>query len=114
MFGALAMSLSSFTVVMNALRLKAKRIFEPDNKHKAVSPDNINSIGDNKMEKVFSVEGMMCPHCEAHVKKAVMAIPGVVDATASHKESRLTVAYEGELDVALVISAVTEAGYTIK
>ncbi len=116
MFGAAAMSLSSFTVVMNALRLGAKKHFRALKVSRETALNENNSmIGDNKiMEKVFSVEGMMCPHCEAHVKKAVMAIPGVVDAIPSHKESQLIVVYEGDVDFSLVASAVNEAGYSIK
>lgn len=115
MFGAMAMSLSSFTVVMNALRLGAKKHFKV---LKASSDttlnENNNMIGDNsKMEKVFSVEGMMCPHCEAHVVKAVMAIPGVKEAAASHKDGTLKVIYEGALDVALIVGAVADAGYKV-
>lgn len=113
MFGAFAMSLSSFTVVMNALRLRVKKIFKPE--PTINHEENISSTkGDIKMKKSFKVEGMMCPHCEAHVKKSVMAIPGVTDAVASHKESSLVISYEGEVDFELVKSAVREAGYTIE
>ena len=66
------------------------------------------------MEKIFTVEGMMCPHCEAHVKKAVEAIKGVGEVTASHKEGKVTVKLLSEVSDKDIVRAITDAGYTVK
>lgn len=109
MFGAAAMSLSSFCVVTNALRLNFFRIYksktgqkESDSKHK-----------EQKMEKTIKIKGMMCSHCEMHVQKALEALEGVESAIASHeKGSAVVTLKEGaSLDEAKVKSAVEEAGY---
>ncbi|MCH5147453.1 MAG: heavy metal translocating P-type ATPase [Clostridiales bacterium] len=85
MFGAAAMSLSSFCVVMNALRLN---LFNPHNskRDRKVKQNNKNIIKkeQNEMQKTLKIEGMMCGHCEASVKKALEAIPGVISAEVSH------------------------------
>ncbi len=104
MFGALAMSLSSFSVVMNALSLNVQNIFKntkTDKKEK------------KKMIKTFKVDGMMCPHCEAHVKSAVEAIEGVELCEASHKEKRVTVTLKADVADSVIREAVTKAGYTV-
>ena len=102
MFGALAMSLSSFSVVMNALSLNVQNIFG-DNKKKEIKG----------MTKIYNVEGMMCPHCEAHVKAALEAIDGVALCEASHKDKRVTLTLSGEVDDAVIKNAITKAGYTV-
>jgi Cu2+-exporting ATPase len=66
-----------------------------------------------KMEKVYRVEGMMCPHCEARVKKTVEGIAGVESAVASHTEGTVTVVGSGFTDEA-VISAILAQGYEVK
>lgn len=66
------------------------------------------------MEKVYGVEGMMCPHCEAHVKKAVEEIDGVVSCVASHNEAKISVSLSKEVPDESIQKAVTEAGYTFK
>ena len=104
MIGAAAMSLSSLFVVTNALRLNTVNI----KKHKEIKKEKKN------MEKIFRVEGMMCPHCEAHVKKAVEAIKGVAEVTASHKESKVTVKLLSEVSDKDIVKAITDAGYTVK
>ena len=85
MFGAAAMSLSSFCVVMNALRLN---LFNPHKvkRDRKVKQNNKNIIKkeQNEMQKTLKIEGMMCAHCEASVKKALEAIPGVISAEVSH------------------------------
>ena len=101
MFGAMAMSLSSFSVVMNALSLNVQNIF------KKISKEN------KKMSKVFKGSGMMCPHCEAHVKSALEAIDGVESAVASHKEGSVTVTLSKEVSDTVIKDAIVKAGYTV-
>lgn len=106
MFGALAMSLSSFFVVMNALRLnlyksEKSRMHRGGNEPyaediKTENEKGINGTNDRKeekykMKKVIKVEGMMCSHCEGRVKSAVEAIEGVVSAFAKHDDGTVTV-----------------------
>ena len=103
MFGAAAMSLSSFCVVTNALRLnfvKLHPMHTDTNKKEEIS-----------MEKIIKVEGMMCPHCEAHVKKALEVIPGVTAAVASHTAGTATVTLSEDVDVAVLRAAVEAQGY---
>ncbi len=123
MFGAAAMGLSSFCVVSNALRLnglkvhdasKDKPVKDPiDHKiihNEAVQQDNI-SIEKEKREMKIKVNGMMCAHCEAHVKKALEAIDGIESAIASHEENMVTITTSKDVDEALIKEAVIEAGY---
>ena len=116
MFGAAAMSLSSLFVVMNALRLNVKRCFKTmeikDKNSKKYEKSNIFTVKEeNKMEKTFKVEGMMCPHCEAHVKRAVEAISGVESAVASHKDCTVLVKLTSEVSDGEIIGAIEGAGY---
>lgn len=102
MIGALFMSLSSFCVVTNALRLNFIK-FERNKK----------MLFKKKIEgTALEVTGMMCAHCEAHVKKAVEAIEGVTEAIPDHKKNRVTV--KGECDIEAVKNAIKELGYTVK
>ena len=105
MIGALAMSLSSFFVVSNALRLNLMPIRQKEKSNKKEK---------RNMEKTFNVEGMMCPHCEAHVKKALEAVDGVAEATASHVDKKVTVKYSKEVPDSVIIKAITDAGYEVK
>ncbi len=102
MFGATAMSLSSFCVVSNALRLNFFKMHKNKINHK-----------ESKMEKTIEINGMMCQHCEMHVKKALEALEGVESAVASHEQGKATVTLKegSSLDEAAVKNAVTEAGY---
>lgn len=104
MLGAAAMSLSSFCVVSNALRLNLKKI----------KKINFTIEEKEEMTKTIKVEGMMCGHCEAHVKKALEGIEGVKSATASHTEGTAVVELATEVSDDILTSAVTEAGYEVK
>lgn len=112
MFGAAAMSLSSFCVVMNALRLNFANITSPKS-DKKIKEVNIDYTEEFKMTKTIKIDGMMCPHCEATVKKALEAIDGVTSATASHTEKQATVELSKDVDTAVLEQAVVDAGYTI-
>ena len=104
MFGAAAMSLSSFTVCMNALRLNLIRPY--DTKHDKAKSDIRNrlkglEIKNEKeiktMEKTIKIKGMMCGHCEATVKKALEALDGVISADVSHDKGTAVVALEKDV-----------------
>lgn len=119
MFGALAMSLSSFCVVTNALRLNLVNVHSSkhDKKKKAVDI-KLNITADNNKEektviKTIKVEGMMCPHCEAAVKKALEAIDGVKEATASHEKCEAVAELEKDVDLSVLEKAITDAGYKV-
>ena len=112
MFGAAAMSLSSFCVVMNALRLNFVNVTSSKNDRK-IKEVNIDYTEEFKMTKTIKIDGMMCPHCEATVKKALEAIDGVTSATASHTEKQATVELSKDVDTAVLEQAVVDAGYTI-
>ena len=112
MFGAAAMSLSSFCVVMNALRLNFVNITSSKNDRK-IKEVNIDYTEEFKMTKTIKIDGMMCPHCEAAVKKALEAIDGVTSAIASHTEKQATVELSKDVDTAVLEQAVVDAGYTI-
>lgn len=119
MFGALAMSLSSFCVVTNALRLNLVNVHSPkhDKKKKAVDIKLNITAGNNKEEKTVTktikAEGMMCPHCEATVKKALEAIDGVKEATASHEKCEAVAELEKDVDLSVLEKAITDAGYKV-
>lgn len=110
MFGAAAMSLSSFCVVTNALRLNLVKIHS-SKKDRAKHPVDINIKEKTIMTKTIKVEGMMCPHCEAHVKSAFEKLAQVDEATASHTEGTVVLTLNAELDDATAQAVVTEAGY---
>lgn len=112
MFGAAAMSLSSFCVVMNALRLNFVNVTSSKNDRK-IKEVNIDYTEEFKMTKTIKIDGMMCPHCEATVKKALEAIDGVTSAVASHTEKQATVELSKDVDTAVLEQAVVDAGYTI-
>ena len=122
MFGAAAMSLSSFCVVTNALRLNLINIRNPksDKKHhNNINFDDMKIDFDNNVKEVdnmtkeIKIEGMMCGHCEATVKKVLEAIDGVESATASHEENKATVTLSKDVPDAVLDKAVIDAGYTV-
>ena len=123
-YGAAAMSLSSFCVVTNALRLNLFDMYsiKRDRRCKnAVSGEalgalinDINSMQEEKtMTKTVRIEGMMCSHCEAHVKKALEALGGVTGAEVSHEKGTAIVSMTENVDNAVITAAVTDAGYTV-
>lgn len=101
MIGAAAMSLSSFTVCMNALRLNLT----------GVAKENKNRSGD--MKKTVKIEGMMCPHCEANVKKTLEALGNVTSAEVSHKAGTAVLSLSGDVDDAVIKKAVEDKGYKV-
>ncbi len=117
MFGAAAMSLSSFSVVMNALRLNLWRPMfgktgSIENEENKENKEETEEISEMTME--FHVTGMMCPHCEARVKSALEAIDGVASAVPSHKEEKVTVTLNAELHREAIIKAIEDAGYKVE
>ena len=111
MFGAAAMSLSSFCVVTNALRLNLFKIY--DNRKFKSRSKKIKIKEKTTMEKTFKVEGMMCGHCEAHVKKALEALDGVDDARASHETGIVTVTLSCNVSDELLKKTIEEEGYKV-
>ena len=117
MFGAAAMSISSFVVVMNALRLNLFGKGETRNKASSDGgeeiAESIEKIAEKeigKMTVTLKVEGMMCPHCEARVKSVLEAVEGVESAVVSHNDGTAIVSGEA-LDIEALVSVVTNAGY---
>ncbi len=117
MFGAAAMSLSSFCVVTNALRLNLKNIhdFKKDKapRHSVTLPQREESEikEEPTMETILSIEGMMCKHCVAHVEKALSAVPGVETVAVSLEDKNAVVT--GSADPDVLSAAVVEAGYEV-
>lgn len=128
MLGAAAMSLSSFCVVTNALRLNLAKIRNPNHDRKIKNPayktaqvqnyqnlqknNQIKTImEENKMEKTIKVEGMMCEHCEAHVKEALEKIRGVESAAPDHTTGEVKMTLSKEVKDKDFEKAITKAGY---
>ena len=115
MFGAAAMGLSSFCVVSNALRLNFLKIHDYRNDKKVKHPvtGKLINIENQSKELIMkiSVKGMMCEHCEMHVKKALEAVDGIKSATASHKDALVTIETSKAVDEKLIKTAVEDAGY---
>ena len=114
MFGAAAMSLSSFCVVSNALRLNLLRIHDAK-RDRARKPVELPEIDLPKPAKTLTmrIEGMMCPHCEATVKRALEAIDGVESAVPSHTAGTAIVTLSGPVEEAALRTAVEEEDYTV-
>lgn len=124
MLGAAAMSISSFTVCMNALRLN---LVKPYDSKRDRSKTNVRSRiteienefnkmtikENNKMEKTISIEGMMCGHCEATVKKALEALDGVISADVSHDKGTAVVALEKDIADDILVKTVEEKDFKV-
>ena len=118
MYGAAAMSLSSFCVVTNALRLNLVKIHDVSHDKKVKSRGHqasatINQMEDNSMEKTMKIEGMMCGHCEARVKKTLEALPQVTEAQVSHEKGTAVVKLNAEVSNEELTKAVEEQDYKV-
>ena len=133
MFGAAAMSLSSFCVVTNALRLNFKKIYDTSKdrsrKHKKIegnafqredASDKNNPCNDactmkedNTMEKTMKIEGMMCPHCEARVKKTLEEMAQVTEAVVSHVEGTAVVNLAETVENEVLKKTIEDQGYKV-
>ena len=113
MFGAAAMSLSSFCVVSNALRLNWCRLWDGRNDHKRKSTKATEEGEKNIMTKTMKIEGMMCGHCEARVKKTLEAIEGVEVAEVSHENGTAVVTLSQEIDSNVLKEAVEAQDYKV-
>ena len=131
MFGAAAMSLSSFCVVSNALRLNLFDLHSTKHDHKKASPAAVSAqsaaenntpsdteapdgkMEDDPMKKTLNIEGMMCCHCEARVKKALEAIPGVSEAVASHTDGTAVVTLTEDVADDVLKNAVETQDYKV-
>ena len=114
MFAAAAMSLSSFSVVTNALRLNFFRMHDPKRDHNIKAKLTTEMEKETKpMKKTLKIEGMMCGHCEMHTKKALEAIDGVASAEVSHKTGTAVVTLEKEVADEVLKEAVADQGYTV-
>ena len=113
MFGAMAMSISSFLVVTNALRLnlfrgdKSKKIKK--NKEEETDAMTINEI----KETVIKIDGMMCPHCSGRVKALLLALEGVSDADVSHERGDAIITANGAFDIEAARREIENAGYSV-
>ena len=121
-FGAAAMGFSSFCVVSNALRLNMIKPFDSSRDRmiknpvtgKLIEDDNNETVEDTRKddnEMKINVNGMMCGHCEAHVKKALEAIDGIESAAPSHADNCVILTTSKEVDEAVIKAAIEDAGY---
>ena len=114
MFAAAAMSLSSFSVVTNALRLNFFSMHDPKRDHKIRNKLKTTTEKETKtMEKTLKIEGMMCGHCEMHTKKALEALDGVKTAEVSHEAGTAVVSLEKEIPDDVLKQAVVDQGYRV-
>ena len=115
MFGALAMSLSSFCVVSNALRLNLFDVHSAS-KDKKIKFNNTNDFieEESEMKKKMEIEGMMCGHCEATVKKALEEVDGVKSADVNHKKGVAVVKLSKEVSDDILKKAVEDKEYVVK
>ncbi len=119
MFGALAMSLSSFCVVSNALRLNFVNLERPARIKKSKKNITVYQIekneekGDKTMTKTMKITGMMCPHCSGRVKKCLEALDGVDAAVVSHESGTATVTLSANVTDEVLKKTVEDAGYDV-
>ena len=121
MFGALAMSLSSVTVVSNALRLGLfpRSVMKRANgkvetvEATTLAFEDTNEEENENMQITLKIEGMMCPHCEGRVKRALEAVPGVTSADVSHVKGEAVVACSADVLRDTLVKTVTDAGYDV-
>ena len=122
MYGAAAMALSSFFVCMNALRLNLIKPHDParDRKGKAIPAEALERIvsaeaihGETAMKKTLMIDGMMCGHCEARVKKGLEAIPGVECAAADHTAGTAVVTLSAPVSDEVLRAAVEAQDYKV-
>ena len=110
MFGAAAMSLSSFCVVTNALRLNLINIYSPKRDRKIKIRSKKESVN---MEKTITIKGMMCAHCESSVKKALEALPQIDSAEVSHVSGTAVVSLNGEIGDEVMKKAVEDKDFEV-
>lgn len=103
MIGAAAMSLSSFCVVTNALRLNLFKL----------NTEKITNTEENKMKKTMKIKGMMCPHCEARVKKVLEELPEVDEAIVSHKKDSAVLKLNAAISDEVLTKVITDNGYSV-
>ena len=115
MFGAAAMSLSSFCVVSNALRLNLFKMYDAskDKKLKAKKEKKRSKKEDKTMKKIMHIEGTMCGHCEAAVKKALEALPQVDEAVVSHEAGTAELTLNAEIADDVLKKTVEDKDYTV-
>ena len=113
MWGAAAMSLSSFFVCMNALRLNLVDLHSAA-KDKKINTKEKNPKEETEMEKTMNIEGMMCGHCEATVKKALESLDGVTEAAVSHEQGTAVVTMDHEVADDVLKKAVEDKDYVVK
>lgn len=112
MIGSIAMSISSVSVVLNALTIN---FFKPiANKNDNIYTNNDNNKEETKMEVVLFVEGMMCNHCKEHVEKACKKVQNVDDAVASVEEKKVTITYHDYVSIDEIKASIVDAGYEIR
>lgn len=105
MFGAAAMSLSSFSVVSNSLRLNLFKLYDTNHDRK------IKTRRIKTMERIIKVEGMMCPHCEARVKQAIENIDGVTEAIPNHTLGTVIIKLSKDIENAVFKKVIEDNGY---
>ena len=118
MFGAAAMSLSSFCVVTNALRLNLVNVNKPY-KNKKLNKNTVATVaaeskGEEKMIKTMKIEGMMCPHCSGRVKRCLEALDAVASAEVSHESGTAIVTLSASIDDSVLKKTVEDQGYEVK
>ncbi len=117
MFGAAAMSLSSFCVVTNALRLNLAKINSPEHDRKirkSIGEAKLYSEPQDEKEITVNIEGMMCEHCEKRVRECLEALSEVESAQCDYKTGTVKITLKAELDIKTIKKAVSSAGYKMK